>query len=320
MALKLTSVNILTPWANPMFTTYINKAFLEVFEPNLEFAKHAEPSINQKGYSSITWMKPDRMNVTASQALLTPGETPTSTATTVGTLTATAKQYGIYSIMTDELIQQVGSGYNLVSMISQRISENMARIVDRVIQDEVLDNASTRIYAATTSGGARASNRAALTANNKLFQYDLAFATKVLKEKYVPMIGGLYVAILHTNVVFDLANETGVGGFIDNNKYKRPEMIDNADVTVLRGVRVRESAYVKTYTNAGGVTVYPSIVFGKQAFGWATLDSMQVIFHDFNSGGTSDALNQRSTAGAKVSFASKILQQDSIIVLESAAS
>jgi N4-gp56 family major capsid protein len=267
MALKLTSVNILTPGSNPMFVSHINKAFLEVFEPNLEFAKWAEPSINQKGYSSVTWMKPDRMTVTAAQALLTPGETPVSTATTVGTLSVAAKQYGIYSILTDELIQQVGFGYNLVSMISQRISENMARIVDRVIQDEVLDNASTRIYAATTSGGARAANRAALTANNKLFQYDLAFATKVLKEKYVPAVGMDYIGIFHTNVVFDLVNESGLGGFIDINKYKRPEMIDAADVTVLRGVRVRESARVKTYTNAGGVTVYPSVVFGKQAFG-----------------------------------------------------
>jgi len=38
----------------------------------------------------------------------------------------------------------------------------MARIIDNVIQNEVTDNATNRIYASTTAGGTRAANRAAL--------------------------------------------------------------------------------------------------------------------------------------------------------------
>ena len=52
------------------FVSKVNKEFLMPFEPMLRYAKYAEPSIAQNGYSSVTWMLPARSNVTPDQALV----------------------------------------------------------------------------------------------------------------------------------------------------------------------------------------------------------------------------------------------------------
>ena len=59
------SVNIKNTSAEP-FVSYINKTFLEVFEPELYFKQFAQAPISQRGYKSVTWIKPDRYTVTPS--------------------------------------------------------------------------------------------------------------------------------------------------------------------------------------------------------------------------------------------------------------
>ena len=46
---------------------------------------------------------------------------------------------------------------------------------------------------------------------------------------------------------------------------------------------------------------------------------METIFHPVGSAGSADPLNQRATVGAKIAFAAKVLQQNAIVRLESAA-
>ena len=65
------SVNVKNPSAEP-FVSYINKSFLQVFEPELYFKQFAEAPISQRGYKSVTWIKPDRYTVTPANDLLQP--------------------------------------------------------------------------------------------------------------------------------------------------------------------------------------------------------------------------------------------------------
>jgi N4-gp56 family major capsid protein len=122
---------------------------------------------------------------------------------------------------------------------------------------------------------------------------------------------------MHPNVYFQLLTDgTSTGNFFDLNKYKRPENIDKASIGVRSNVEIRTSSFVKSY--ASTITVYPTVIFGEQAFGASQLQSMQTVTKPLGSSGTEDPLNQRMTVGAKTFFASKILQQASIIVYESA--
>lgn len=312
----LNSISISNPSATP-FVSYINEKFLEQFEPNLFFARFSEAPVSQVGYNSVTWVKAQRSEVTVDQAKMTAGITPVDSAQKLDTITVAAKQYGMYTIISDEL-SLIAKNLALMSQVAELISNNMARIVDRVVQDEVLDNAVNRLFAATTSGWVRAANRAALTASHKMFALDFVRLNTLLQEKYVPYReGNSYIAIAHPRVTDGLKTETTVGAFIDVRKYSQPEDIIKGEIGKMNSVRIVESPFVKVVSN-GSINVYQTVVFGKGAYGMAKLDDMKSIIKPFGSGGTEDPLDQRMTIGAKTFFAAKILQQDAIIVFESA--
>lgn len=157
-----------------------------------------------------------------------------------------------------------------------------------------------------------------MTANHKLFALDFVRANTLLQEKYVPYReGNSYIAIVHPRVTDGLKTETTVGAFIDVRKYSQPEDIIRGEIGKLNNIRIVESPFVKVVSN-GSINVYQTAVFGYQAYGMAQLDNMKSIVKPFGSGGTEDPLNQRMTIGAKTFFAAKILQQEAILVMESA--
>lgn len=314
----LNSINIAAPGAT-ILTTKIVPAFLKVFEPELIFWRFSEAPIDERDYSSVTWNKPQRNEVTPAAALLTPGITPVSTNQVIDSIQTSAKQYGIYSTLSDELINRMANR-NLPGTISELIAANMARIIDRVVQDAVLDNAVNRFYAAPTPNGTRAANRAALTTSDRIFSQDLIEAHRRLQAapNYAPYLDGqAYVALMHTNVYSQLEGETNTGSFIDVAKYSTPEKIVRGEIGKLFNIRIVVSPYIKTYSST--ITpVYPTLFMGYQAYGATMLQGLQIIIHGLGSGGTEDPLDQRMTVGAKVFFGSTILQQASCLVFESA--
>ncbi len=66
------------------------------------------------------------------------------------------------------------------------------------------------------------------------------------------------------------------------------------------------------------VQVYPTLFVGEGAYGSAELQKLRTYVKGFGSAGTEDPIDQRMTIGAKTAFAAKILQQEAIVVFESA--
>lgn len=314
MALNVvTSINFAVPGATTL-TTRIVPEFLKVFEPNLVMWKFSEAPISEKGYNSVTWNKPNKLTLTPAQALLTPGVTPISQGITADSITVASQQYGLYVTLTDEILARM-EGRQIPGLAADLTGANMGRIIDRVVQDAVLDNAQNRFFCSSTSGGARAANRAALTQNDHIFAYDLVTAHTILQGKSVPYHSeNSYIAIMHPNVYHWLQTETGIGGFLTNNQYLRPDRIDKGEMGMLSNVRLVVSPFIKTY--ASNITVYPTLFIGYQAYGASQLMAMEMITKALGSAGTSDPLNQRMTIGCKTFFASTILQQDAVLVLE----
>lgn len=303
------------------FVSNVNKQFLMPFEPTLRYAKYAVPSMSQNGYSSVTWLLPARSNVTPDQALVVqPGVTPQSTDMTITTIKTEAKQYIIYSTLTDQL-DLISQGYEIANMVGTLLGENMARIIDRVTQDEVLDNATYRTFAATTPGGTPAANRAALTPAHNMFFYDFnRIRAKLEGERYASTYDGQnYLMICHTKIAEALkaqALTAGQQSFFELTKYSQPDKIEKGEIGMINGIRLLTTAYAKIVSN-GTYDVYQTVVFGKGAYGGAQLAGMQNIVHAFGSAGTADPANQRMTIASKVYFAAKILRQDAIEVFES---
>lgn len=290
--------------------TYLKKRVLENFEPMLRFYEMGKKPVWQDGFKTLAFTKVDRLTRTSAQTLLTEGTTPATTAMTMTTITLNANQYGMFVTLTDILLDV--APIPLIKEAAGVVGDNMARVVDAVIQSNLELNGTNVIY----SGGA--ANRAALWAGDVCASIDLAKANAFLSTKAAPQYGDGYVGVMHPNVIFDLQNESTTGGYIDLNKYTRNvEKVFRGEIGKLFNVRIVKSAYVQTFSST--VTVYPTYVIWKGAYGVANLQSMQTYITP-RKASDSDPLAQRVKVGCKIAFNSIILQQDSLVRIESASS
>lgn len=306
-----------TTTSSNAFLDKVTKNVLENFEPNLVFSQFWEAPIDDSSADNVVWAKFPALNITPAQSELIDGVTSNDVGYTAETISASSKQYGLYVILTDKLSKK--ALFNMSTIVSELLGDNMARIIDNVIQNEVIDNATNRIYASTTAGGTRAANRAALGSTHQMFTYDIACAHTKLSGMNAPKWGaGAYVGITHPFVAHRVKTESGAGGRLQIKQYTTvgQEAIYRGEIGMIHGVRMIETSNVKSY--ASTVTVYPTIFMGKRAFGITELQSLKTIVKGFGSAGTSDPMDQRMTIAVKKSFAPKILNQSSIVVFESA--
>jgi len=306
-----------TSTSSNAFLNKIVKNVLKNFEPNLVFSQFGEAPVDDSMADNVVWAKFPALGITPSQSELIDGVTSNDIGYTAETITAVSKQYGLYVILTDKLSKK--ALFNMSTVVSELLGDNMARIIDNVIQNEVTDNATNRVYAATTAGGTRAANRAALGSTHAMFTYDIAcMATKLAGMNAPKWSAGAYIGVTHPFVAHYIKTESGAGGWLQLKQYTTAGQDDiyRGEIGMIHGVRMIQSSNVKSYNSA--VTVYPSTFLGKRAFGITSLQELETIVKPFGSGGTADPLNQRMTIGVKKSFAPKILNQASIVVFESA--
>lgn len=290
--------------------TYLYKQVLKNFEPSLRFYQIGKKPARQRGYETLAWTKVRKMTYAPADVLLTEWVTPTEKAFSLDTISLTPNQYGMYVTLADMLLDV--APINLLREAWKVIWDNMARVVDQVIQDNLALNGTNVNYAWA------AANRAALGAWDTLTTQDLAKWNAFLTTKAVPQMWGSYVAIAHPNVVYDLQMETGEKSRLDINKYtKWVGKIYEWEIGKLFNVRVITSAFVQTFTST--VTVYPTYIFGEWSFGVAELQKMNTYVSPRKSS-DSDPLAQRAKVGAKCAFNTIILQQDAVLRLESASS
>lgn len=286
--------------------TWLYRKTLENFEPNLYFYQMGERPTFEDGYNTVSWAKFTQLSVTAATATLTDWVTPTETAFNATAITATPTEYGIYVNLSSMLLDT--SAINFVSGAAVEVGNNLARIVDEVVQTEVMAGTNVKYAGDATS-------RATLDAADTITGSDLNKAFTELQGKSAPMVDGYYVAILHPNVVYDLKEDTGATGFLEASKYVNPEKMIKGEIGALNGVRIVVSPNVKTFSST--VTVYPTLVMGRGAYGVPTLNSMQAFITP-RAASDSDPLAQRVKVGAKVAFVAKRLQEDAMVRIESA--
>jgi N4-gp56 family major capsid protein len=269
-----------------------------------------EKPVWQDGFNTLAWTRVDKLTVSASTALLTESTTPTETNLTMTTITMTPNQYGLFVTLSDLLIDV--SPIQIISNASKVVWENLARIVDSVIQATLLSTVTNAIY------GGTAVNRAAIAAWDVITASNLAKANAFLSTKSAPTFDDSYVAVMHPNCIYDLQMQSGTGTFIDLVKYTSAvQRAFMGEIGMLYWVRIVKSSYVQTV--ASTVTVYPTYVMGKGAYGVAELQAMRSYITP-RSPSDSDPLAQRVKIGSKVAFNSIVLQQDAIVRIETSSS
>lgn len=288
--------------------TYLKKEVLENLEPNLYFAQYGMKNTMGDGYFTMSWPRVAKLTRTIAQATLTEGVVPADTDITFSTISATPVQYGIYAKIPDMLIKT--SPTDIIANAGSVIGANMGRIMDKVIQAELLNGTNTILPAGRA-------NRAAIQATDLITGAMIANTTTKLRSlNATPISQGCFYAICHSFVAGDIRN-TSSGLWIEANKYTTNETILNGEVGKLSGIRFMETSNIDSI--ASTTTVYPTYVFGKDAYGVAKWQNMETYYKPVGSAGSSDPMNQIATVGAKVSFATKILNDDALVRIESAA-
>ena len=292
-----------------MFQTLLQKKFLENFEPELRFWQLGRGPVSSRGYESVSRPRMRRSEAAPASALLTEGITPSDTDLKIDTVTVKPTQYGQVATITD--ILEDTTLLRVVSEGMSTLAKNGARIIDQVIQNNLSANATNFIYGGSATATAMIGATDTITASN------VAQANAFLSTKAAPTIGGSYVAVAHPNVIYDLQMETGQNTWIEVNKYTdHVKKIFNGEIGTLFGVRFIRSAFIQTI--ASTVTVYPTYVMGAGAYGVTSLQSFSTHFVP-RKDSDSDPLAQRSKVGWKCAFASIILQDDALVILQTAS-
>ena len=309
MSLTITSrSNINYSWQ--LLQTWLDRTVLENFEPNLRFYDMWEKPARPAGYNTLAWTRCNKLTVSPATATLTEWVTPDDTAITFTTISLTANQYGMYAIITD-ILEDV-SPVPMVSNALKVIGQNMARIIDQVIQG-VLAAGTNVIYPGTVSA------RASISASDLMTATLLAKANAFLSTKAAPVFWDGYVAVMHPNIIFDLQTGTATWAFMDLSKYTesgRAQLV-KGEIGKIFNVRVVSSPFIQTF--ASTVTVYPTYVMWKGAYGVADLQGLRSYMVG-DGASKSDPLAQRRYVWAKVAFNAIILQQDALVRIESASS
>jgi len=284
--------------------TYMNKTVIKTLEEKLYFYEMGQKATMPKGYNTVSWAKYSKMTVSPASAALTEWTTPTEQAFSATVISATPSQYGLFVYLSDRLLQT--DPLNALSGAGMAVGNNLARIIDEVIQTEVMAGTNVR-YADW------ALNRAALTTSNVLDAVEVAkLRTDLVNNSAEPIWAG-YVAISHPNPLYDLRTETGTGNWLEVNKYVTPEKIFRWEVWMLSNIRFVESPHVKTF--ASGTTVYPVLALWEGAYGVTELHGVKT-YTSLPKSSENDPLAQRGYTGAKADFVAKRLQEDAMVRLE----
>lgn len=240
------------------------------------------------------------------------GVTPDGQSLSVTKIEATVEQYGNYVTLSD-IIQLTAIDNTLVET-TKLLGAQAGQTLDTITR-EVLNGGTSVIYA----GGKEA--RSALTADCKLTVDDIYKAARFLKAQNAPKIEGGYVAIIHPDVAYDIMRDKE---WVEVHKYSATNEIFEGEIGKLGGVRFVETTEAKIFADAGasGRDVYSTLVLGANAYGVTELEGggLQHIVKQLGSGGTSDPLNQRGTAGWKATKVAERLVESYMVRIESASS
>ena len=292
----------------PGMQTYYNRELLRTFEPELEHLQFGDEHMMPANNGLVMNMRkliPLETN-TAQLEEGSPGEGVMLAETEV---TVELRQYGEYARCTDKL-DLAHLDLNIMRK-TKLFGDAGARSIDAVVRDE-LATCTNVLFA----GGK--TERASLTAEDKLTSVELRKAVRALKKKHAQRFDGYYIAICGPDVIYSLQEDEA---FVKVSVYQDKENIYSGEVGRLFGCRIVESTEAKIFEGAGadGADVASVIVLGQYAYGYTSWKGAKprVIVKPAGSAGTGDPLDQISTIGWKMDgFGVKLLQPEYAMRIE----
>ncbi|WP_127580179.1 N4-gp56 family major capsid protein [Paenibacillus koleovorans] len=297
--------------------TFYKTAMLDRLLPDLHYMKYGEKKrIPRRSGASAQWRRLNSLAVVTTQ--MTEGVTPDGVNLDITPVTATVKEYGNWTKIS-EYLDLVGID-PILTETSELMGENAAESMDTIVRDVV--NAGTNVLYANGQTA-----REDLVQNtDKINGSDIIKARTIMKRNKVKPIklpdGSMgYLMFIHPDVGADLMR---TDDWKAQNTYVSVDNRKSGDFGKMYGVYFLESVNNAIVEEAGAddANVYLNCIIGKGAYGVPDIEgsgSPDIIVHGAGSAGTADPLNQFNTVGWKTTFTTTRLQELAILRYECTA-
>lgn len=140
---------------------------------------------------------------------------------------------------------------------------------------------------------------------------------KLARQSIQPLSDGMYVAVMHDDVIFDLRNSSGAGSWSDINKFSRPEEVLKNEVGSIAGFKIVRDNNITINTDAGAALVdtYHTLCMGFNALGKAVSADPSITLT-----GPFDKLARFVNIGWYGTMEYKIVDQDALYLGTTASS
>lgn len=225
------------------------------------------------------------------------------------TVTLTLNEYGDAITKTKKLRVLSFGDVDMVAV--ELLADECAKVVDELVQDELLNGTAV----IRPSGRAATAN---VTSTDYINSTTIRKAVSKLRRNQArPWSGQNYAIAVHPDVVHDLREETGQGGWLQPQEYgASQERIWKGEVGVYQGAVFYENARLRTGTDgSSSAKVYRSFVIGREAVAEKMIEEPNVILSP-----VTDKLQRFRSLGWYFHGGWKIYRDDALVRLESASS
>lgn len=299
-----------TTQVDPAVATWYDRILLRRALPQLIHTLFADKKpLPSKSGNTIKFRRFGALTV--ADTPITEGVVPPGQQLAKTDLTATVSQYGDYVHITDKVDLTVEDA--VLSEAHALLGEQMGRTVDQLTRDILAACASSTNATGGTNGETPTEiNKTAINGVVRTLKTnDASLFTEVLKASTgvgtVP-IRPAFWGLCNTYLEQDLESVTG---FKNIAEYPTQAGVQVAEFGATGQVRWLTSSIGQRTTSASPDT-FKCMIIGKHAYAITNLEAGNVssIVKDFGSAGTADPLNQKASAGWKMMFVARILNDN----------
>lgn len=264
---------------------FYQKALLKRLIPTLHAYEDAQKSnLPLNSGLTVNWRRFESLAITDTE--LSEGVTPDGKSLQVTAITATAKQYGDY-VMISDILAKAGMDKAMTEG-ALLCGEQAALLFDTVIINELTANATAKSF------------------TDKELDEDIvkSIVLQLKKNNARRFADGYYHAMISPAQAYSLMK---CEGWVDAAKYGSIKKLLKGEVGELHGVRFKES------TNVSDTACF---IYGADSYGVVDMEGGAgkpgIITKGFGSAGVEDPLDQRATVGWKNLFVAKVLNNKAI--------
>lgn len=220
----------------PLFQPVLNRHILECAKPSLVHQQFGRRVSIPKGTGkAVAFDKLCRLPM--AKTPLAEGVTPNGRAVSVKRITAVPRQYGDYVATTDEFDYFAYDPSPRVLELNEALGRQAGETMDSLTADVLAGAKNVQFPNGKTA-------RSELKSTDVLTVTDIRKAVRTLKGNNVPKIDGKYVALIHTDVAYDIMSDND---WKYPHQYTDTKNIYEGEIGELYGVKFVETTQAKVF-------------------------------------------------------------------------